>query len=219
MARKIGSSVAARLRGCFTYCGGGIVVTVLVAWGIALAPSTLETSGEESRCQASSGVWLSVYHDQAFGMEQWQVSQADLGPMGCFPAEAVWDRFQEVPLSKDRVPMDLAPSDPHKAALMLRYGWPMKAMHCEVIVGQEIEDENGLSWQWGEHRFGVPIGIAWGGLAGNASLFALAIGITHLGIASILRVRRARRGLCSGCGYNRGGLTSDAACPECGSKP
>lgn len=35
-----------------------------------------------------------------------------------------------------------------------------------------------------------------------------------------LRVRRrARRGLCPACGYERHGLATDAACPECGSKP
>lgn len=65
-----------------------------------------------------------------------------------------------------------------------------------------------------QHKADVSLHLAY--IAG-ASVLITAIAVRREGMA----IRRQRAGHCVKCGYDRAGLASDAACPECGtlSKP
>ncbi|MCC6428134.1 MAG: hypothetical protein IT435_15095 [Phycisphaerales bacterium] len=59
----------------------------------------------------------------------------------------------------------------------------------------------------------IPTGVYWPYFAANFVVTALAIELVLLGVVRLRGIRRARRGLCVGCGYELG---SAAMCPECG---
>ncbi|HYE62533.1 MAG TPA: hypothetical protein VD997_11115, partial [Phycisphaerales bacterium] len=52
----------------------------------------------------------------------------------------------------------------------------------------------------------------------NTLLYAgVTLGLIE-GVAFTRRRRRRNKGRCPSCGYDRGGIAVDAACPECGGK-
>jgi len=64
----------------------------------------------------------------------------------------------------------------------------------------------------------LPAGIIPLGFALNTLLaVGVLLGATE-GIAFARRRVRRAKGRCAACGYDRGGLANDAACPECGRK-
>ncbi|MFI4915897.1 MAG: hypothetical protein ACIAS6_05240 [Phycisphaerales bacterium JB060] len=65
-------------------------------------------------------------------------------------------------------------------------------------------------------RFALPLLPLWPGFLLNTLFYALLLFIAWRGPGVVRRAVRRRRGRCVGCGYDRGGLDADAACPECG---
>lgn len=65
----------------------------------------------------------------------------------------------------------------------------------------------------------LPYRPLWGGLAANALVHAAAWVALFSILAGLRGWRRARRGLCGVCSYDRRGLAGGAPCPECGTAP
>jgi hypothetical protein len=61
----------------------------------------------------------------------------------------------------------------------------------------------------------VPLLPIWSGLAADTGVFALPW-LVILGVPSLRRALRVRRGLCPHCGYDLRGLPAGSPCPECG---
>jgi hypothetical protein len=71
------------------------------------------------------------------------------------------------------------------------------------------------SWQWQR----LPTRIVPLGFTLNTLLAAgVLLGVVE-GFAFARRRARRVKGRCAACGYDRGGLPNDAACPECGKAP
>ncbi|MFI4915896.1 MAG: hypothetical protein ACIAS6_05235 [Phycisphaerales bacterium JB060] len=86
-------------------------------------------------------------------------------------------------------------------------GWRAPAM---VMPGQTIATRNPVD------RFALPLLPLWPGFLINTLFYALLLFSAWRLPGVLRRVVRRRRGRCVGCGYDRGGLDPDAACPECG---
>lgn len=67
-------------------------------------------------------------------------------------------------------------------------------------------------------RFALPLLPLWPGFAINTSFYGLLLFIAWRVPGVVCRTLRRRRGRCAACGYDRGGLHADAACPECGTR-
>ena len=68
-------------------------------------------------------------------------------------------------------------------------------------------------------RFALPLLPLWPGFAINTVFYALMLLLAWRTLGTIRRAARRRRGRCAACGYERGGLDANAACPECGAGP
>jgi hypothetical protein len=64
----------------------------------------------------------------------------------------------------------------------------------------------------------LPLRVVWGGLIADVAVWSAAWGVVLFGAAWARQVRRRRRGLCAGCGYDLRGAAAGAACPECGAR-
>jgi hypothetical protein len=126
---------------------------------------------------------------------------------------------------------------PCVALIRYRFGWPLRMMSMDEI--ETIADpSNSVVAEFhqrartlaGEHRgmsrpawlprsiplWRVPIAVRWGSLAVNTLVWALfcylVLSVGGWLIRRKISGRRARRGLCTGCGYEIDGLM---VCPEC----
>src|SRR5436190_638693 len=59
----------------------------------------------------------------------------------------------------------------------------------------------------------------WGFVAGASMLYPVALTLIPAALLWYADRRRARPGLCGGCGYDRAGLLVEVKCPECGTVP
>lgn len=101
-------------------------------------------------------------------------------------------------------------------------GWKLKN---EFLIGGPLSEamlpgRSGFStWDRAKAR-AAPIGVLWRGLVINAAVWGVAGALAACGVRSVYVAarssRRRRRGLCTGCGYDRAGVAADAVCPECG---
>lgn len=65
----------------------------------------------------------------------------------------------------------------------------------------------------------LPYEPMWAGLTGNLVVYAATWCVLLAGIGAARRAIRRRRGQCTRCAYDLGGLAPGAACPECGHTP
>jgi hypothetical protein len=65
----------------------------------------------------------------------------------------------------------------------------------------------------------LPLLPDWPPFIANSVFWGGTFWLTTGGLRRWRRARRRERGLCLSCGYDRSGLASGAACPECGSVP
>lgn len=116
------------------------------------------------------------------------------------------------------------------------YGWPWPALRRQLCVGEEYgprpvfkdAPEEVVLREYSrrprvrtEAELGTlavrgtqfPIHPIWPGLIGNTLVFGAALLPFPILPGFIIRLRRARRGLCVACGYD---LASLSRCPECG---
>lgn len=62
----------------------------------------------------------------------------------------------------------------------------------------------------------LPTRVVWGGFLMSTLFWGAVWCVLVFGPIVLRRAMRRRRGACEGCGYDRGGLADDGACPECG---
>ncbi|UYV12611.1 MAG: hypothetical protein NCW75_15125 [Phycisphaera sp.] len=67
-------------------------------------------------------------------------------------------------------------------------------------------------------RFALPLLPLWPGFLLNTLFYAVLTFALVRTPRVLRRALRRRRGRCVGCGYDRDGLDTDAACPECGAR-
>jgi hypothetical protein len=81
-----------------------------------------------------------------------------------------------------------------------------------------VEEAIEVPWTNSSHLY-LPARILPRGFTLNTLLAAgVLLGLVEGFAFARRRVRRAK-GRCPSCGYDRGGLAKNAACPECGGKP
>jgi hypothetical protein len=178
----------------------GAVVTWAVAWGCALwGPGT----------------------DQ---------KEVEFREAGRWPVEvpAAWGSFpglrmeETTPVRHSTSWCSVAPQFTSKMVTITEVGWPVRSMAGVTRSRhrhESLRDTTVRAPKWmrpNQHCDGIPTRILPVGFAIN-TLFAmgLLLGLVE-GLAFARRRARRAKGLCPSCGYDRGGLAKDAACPECG---
>lgn len=211
----------------------GIVTTVAVAWVAMFLPSghawhgppTTQVMGaakdsKDRIWQLSRGhnAWHDVvgyWHMQMSGMSLWMPE----------------DDFEAMRVDLESLPRRERPDDLADLVMNSWYhttGWPFPAMTCSVHwvrqiananVLYEVQDGVQLPRDADFNPRALPMRPVWPGFLGNVVVYG---GLWWLGLAGVglLRARRrARRGLCGGCGYPRADLPGGSPCPECGKLP
>jgi hypothetical protein len=178
----------------------GAVVTWGVAWGCALWSLRPKELGESVSAPWPRGV-----------PKQWTLTAADWTLKGS-AAQSLWFTGSE----------DFAPEG--GVVSMRDYGWPLCSMrHLVVTTGlfpsSVLVNTSSPCPKWlrpsGECT-GFPLRILPLGFTLNTLLAAgVLLGVLEGFAFARRRVRRAN-GRCVACGYDRGGIAKDAACPECG---
>ncbi len=208
------------------FFAAGVVVSVAVAWGVELVRAyraigatasemaewmyVLDENGQQGR--------QSVGVIRAFGREEWTADRAvllapegggaEMEPVGAAPRWFVLPR----------------PGRGNGASVRA-YGWPLRCMTARMERWtEEISPQNfamKIVWR-GAWRIelpkkdlpaALPLRPIWGGLLVDSMLFGALIG-SPWWVASVVRRRRRKKGLCVWCGYDVKGLRGK--CPECG---
>ncbi len=118
-------------------------------------------------------------------------------------------------------------------------GWPWPALYVDshsldagaasrgLVLSprpRELADElnplGPIALRLGTNGNPLPYRPIWRGFIANTLIYSVVwliiLGLLITGTAGLRRARRARRGQCRRCGYDRRGLASAAVCPECG---
>jgi hypothetical protein len=184
-----------------TYLTLGLVVTSTLVWAARMnnaQPKRIEVLYDPYKPQYfyAKCVGPRIMKADRFGATWWRVSRCPSSK----DEAAIFET--RVPRWTGVWPRDWAAGD-YDRRTVVGYGWPLRVAMAEVEGQPRRENEAHLR----------PI---WLNLIASAALFAACFALPHQLQAMVRRLRRARRGLCKACGYDRRGLRSDAPCPECG---
>lgn len=190
----------------------GVVVNVLVAWGLALwtpvrMGSPLDLAISSWPAPAPSG-WPSPVTQQRYGGIGWTWR------MAIVDAEGTTYGMSRVDFGLPCRTLSYAQAGTIYSG---RAGAMSKIRLAGLWAAWELLD---VSWQRGlsTRERVVPLRPIWVGSVANIGLYGTAAWLV-LFVPSLIRThRRARRGRCLACGYELAGLASDRVCPECGSE-
>jgi hypothetical protein len=205
------------------------LATVATAWVMAYRQPRLYGNGQ-FELQTAQG-WVCGDSSRAPGKEVWNVYQ------GRYPKNFV--ASPNIPTLTRLSTWARAPTDGFSRCSSIATGWPFPCF-AEYFELREVKPD-GLtardralaamalspSRRWtgafvwnpgspGETAF--PVMPLWGPLLADWAIFTAALVLPTLMVRFVVAIRR-RPWLCSACGYDRRGLTADAACPECGAVP
>ncbi|HYE63247.1 MAG TPA: hypothetical protein VD997_14725 [Phycisphaerales bacterium] len=189
----------------------GAVVTWGVAWGCALwfaSGSKVQYNQRWARMVNNVPVIgrLSAAITAGPGYQCWTLlSPAEAGTIIPPTADPVHVEFWMLPHN----PGDVITQS-------LRVGMPCYAMYTHGPASSALayDDPRGIDMWEGE----LPTRLLPLGFTLNTLLYAgVTLGLVE-GVAFTRRRRRRNKGRCPSCGYDRGGIAVDAACPECGGK-
>jgi hypothetical protein len=198
----------------------GVIVTWGVAWGCALWRNV----GARRTFQSQLGAqWVRVDLSTSFLEERWEVTAAN-------SADPSWV-VESVPSWVRR------PTELDLFTVSTAYGVPFRSLF-ETAAARDVPGKvtsgpltgtgprvfqmdwmiDGINLESGPPRETLPVRILTIAFTLNALLTAGVAFIAMEGTALARRRMRHRKGRCTACGYDRGGLTVDVACPECGRK-
>lgn len=194
----------------------GVVINILVAWGFMAFHAPTGTTSEyvmkERRWPVRSldtlGRPVAWMAENATGFASWTIIEGTLHAPPTAPPATTFSVPQ---------PVRIMFGTEVKAEAC---GWPRLSMvrwsepSIPVTFWSDGIDISGMKRAMPsivEPR--LPIHPLWGGFIANALVFALPAAAVLLAPAVVRLLRRARRGVCLGCGYDARGLQR---CPECG---
>jgi hypothetical protein len=102
------------------------------------------------------------------------------------------------------------------------WGWPMRSMRFSRITEYTHSEFSGtadigvIPFVWRGERNDLPGRIIWPGMVVDVLFFSSACWLLVRGPTATRRWSRRRSGRCIACGYDRRGLPTPSACPECG---
>jgi hypothetical protein len=152
------------------------------------------------------------------------------------------DSFSYKMLQKHEVQIRLRALGHPMSLITYRTGWPFRCTEGYRFGTMNAQGEFGYSYRWLVRLYSdepgspakrglaawfpnpyLPLGPLWIGLVLDVACWSAFAFITSLIFRSLGRTvraqrgrRRVRRGACPNCGFNRAGISSDVACPECG---
>lgn len=212
----------------------GVILTVLVAWAIALAVNPVAGTNEGGPRPVDTYQW-DVGATTAFGTLNLHSRrhQTRTGYTATTPGQFIpfWSDF-DVPLPEYRG----EPGFDEYRSLEAR-GWPMLALRTQSAylntpngVLRDQDDAWSIRWPWGQWKIYpfddrtrtpglfdilLPLRPVWPGFAVNTLVFALAMWIPFVFIYLRNQHWRRWKRACQRCGYPRG--RSDV-CTECGQR-
>ncbi|MFG0242396.1 MAG: hypothetical protein ACF8R9_06395 [Phycisphaerales bacterium JB054] len=211
----------------------GVVTTVVVSWLAMFVPTGHAWNGPPTdqvlgAAKASDGKfwqlsrgqnrWHTVvgyWHMQISGMSMWMAD----------------DDYQGIKVDFAQLPRRDRPDDLTDLQMHAWYhttGWPFPALSCAVQWKAQLANSINLYHVEGGLQLprdasfnprALPLTPVWPGLLANVVVYTGAWILIGRGVCLVRHHRRARRGLCSGCGYPRTDLPVGSPCPECGRSP
>jgi hypothetical protein len=172
----------------------GAVVTWAVAWGCALW-GQITLNGEDTWAPWPAGV-----------PDHWPPPKRAVFSVNTWVTEWMWSEDYD---------------ETHRIAEVYANGLPFRAMKSTRIhdYGTPVLITSITAPEWMRPRYAyrwLPTQVLPLGFALNTTLAAVMVLGLIEGAAWARRSSRRRRGRCAWCAYDRGGLASNAACPECG---
>ena len=226
-------------RGLFSLVAG-VVLSVVIAWGCALLPRTLQKFDPPMRPIDHRMYYLTEWDDSVgkrfvsfgYGYEI-KVANKSLHRMIPPYAEEVFDRDSLGGLaSPDLIDAVLALRRHGEIPTIVACGVPRRCLAGAAWIGgtrgpsfratmqvrphptigpQGLPRQN-LPWE----RYHVPVFPMWRGLLENTVIY----GVLTFGFVScfsqIRALRRMKRGRCPACGFDLNGVIVEDICPECG---
>ena len=191
---------------CFA---AAVVTSVLVAWGFASFGLLLipEQSDFTEHVAGNGAPWMEYYNAGGRAFQLYQPTSKHYDDPAILHGDPPY--FAAVPAAGD------------KSAGIELHGWPVVCLYCEYNV-----PETGRATVHGEAhakfidlRFTLPYKVHWLGMIADVGFYTTIFASVRFRPRAVIRWRRTRRGLCLSCGYDRRGIATDAACPECGTVP
>jgi hypothetical protein len=187
----------------------------------------------EIRAYERFGATFGVSRLRPFG----NYTPAGTPPPARTPPESVarrWERSELLPCLDGRREWP----DPTKGdSIWLKAsGWPFRCLVCTIHIknapnftshtwtvqgGLVLSNATSPGWADWPPSFPriIPLRPMWSELILNVAAYGSAAALLGVPFTAIRRTRRLRRGQCTVCGYERRGLSPEAACPECGQPP